>query len=113
MQIARLTAAEQEQWLALRAALWPAGSASAHGREIAAQLAAPQRFCAFIAGDAEGAALGFAEVSLRSEYVNGTHSSPVAFLEGLYVRPAARRRGVARALVGAVKDWARFQPGEE
>jgi aminoglycoside 6'-N-acetyltransferase I len=53
-----------------------------------------------------GAAVGFVEASKRSDYVNGTASSPVAFLEGLYVAPAARRRGVARALVEAVVAWA-------
>jgi GNAT superfamily N-acetyltransferase len=42
----------------------------------------------------------------RVDYVNGTNSSPVVFLEGLYVEPAARRNGVARALVGGVEDWA-------
>ena len=41
-----------------------------------------------------------------SDYVNGTLSSPVAFLEGLYVVPEARQKGVARALVTAVERWA-------
>jgi len=31
--------------------------------------------------------IGFVEASLRSEYVNGTSTSPVAFLKGLYVVP--------------------------
>ena len=44
---------------------------------------------------------------MRHDYVNGTDTSPVAFLEGLYVAPAARRAGVARALVAAVAQWGR------
>jgi len=40
------------------------------------------------------------------DYVNGTGSSPVAFLEGLYVTPNFRRKGVARALVNCVVEWA-------
>jgi len=44
--------------------------------------------------------------SKRVDYVNGSSTSPVAFLEGLYVEPAARRKGVARALVEAVAAWA-------
>ena len=33
----------------------------------------------------------------------------VAYLEGLYVEPEYRRRGVAAALVRAVEPWAREQ----
>ena len=38
--------------------------------------------------------------------VNGCTTSPVAFLEGLYVLPEYRRRGVARRLCAAVEAWA-------
>ena len=50
-----------------------------------------------------------AEASLRHDYVNGCDSSPVLFLEGLYVRPAHRQRGIARALCDAVASWGRAQ----
>src|SRR5262249_12464577 len=62
----------------------------------------------FVARSA-GRALGFAEASIRRDAVNGASASPVAFLEGLYVVPEARRRGVARALVQAVIHWALAQ----
>ena len=54
-------------------------------------------------------ATGFAEAMLRRDYVNGCDSSPVLFLEGLYVDPAHRRQGVARALVDAIAGWGREQ----
>jgi aminoglycoside 6'-N-acetyltransferase I len=38
--------------------------------------------------------------------LNGTDSSPVAFVEGIYVVPEARRMGTARALVAAAERWA-------
>lgn len=41
-----------------------------------------------------------------ADYVNGAESSPVAFLEGIYVAPDARRRGVARNLVVEAERWA-------
>jgi aminoglycoside 6'-N-acetyltransferase I len=50
-------------------------------------------------------ALGFAEVSLR-EYAEGCLSSPVGYLEGWFVAPAARGRGVGRLLVRACERWA-------
>lgn len=55
---------------------------------------------------ASGSAVGFVEASKRVDYLNGTSSSPVVFLEGLYVEPTSRRKGVARALVSHVERWA-------
>ena len=44
---------------------------------------------------------------MRADYVNGTNSSPVAFLEGIYVVAELRRKGTGSALVAAVSAWAR------
>ena len=69
--------------------------------------AEPERYGQFLArSEQQGQAAGFAEVSLRKDYVNGTESSPVAFLEGIYVIPAARHQGFARLLVQAAEQWA-------
>ena len=54
-----------------------------------------------------GQAVGFAQCGLRHDYVEGTHGGPVGYLEGVFVLPAHRRRGVARALVRACCEWAR------
>ena len=54
----------------------------------------------------DGGLLGFAEVGLRS-YAEGCETSPLGYLEGWYVDPRARRRGVGRALMRAAEDWAR------
>jgi aminoglycoside 6'-N-acetyltransferase I len=104
---------EQAGWLSLRRALWPEGSDAEHLAEMAEFLAVPRRFAQFVAYDAAGQALGFIEASIRSDYVNGTQSSPVAFLEGIYVLPAHRRSGVARSLFEAVAAWALAQGVQE
>ena len=52
--------------------------------------------------------VGFAELSLRP-YAEDCRTSPVAFLEGWYVAPSMRRRGVGRALVRAAEEWGRAQ----
>lgn len=59
---------------------------------------------AFIAED--GGAIGFVEVSLRN-YAEGCDSSPVPYVEGLYVTESARRRNVGRLLMAAAEDWAK------
>lgn len=53
------------------------------------------------------AAIGFAQCQLRHDYVEGCETSPVGFLEGIYVTDNHRRSGVARALLSACEDWAR------
>lgn len=50
---------------------------------------------------------GFAEAALRYDHVNGCATSPVAFLEGIFVCREQRGRGVGRALLQAVQSWAR------
>ena len=100
------TSIDQPGWLALREQLWPHCSRDKHLAEMSSFLAAPARFAQFVEYDASNHALGFVEVSLRSDYVNGTSSSPVGFLEGVYVRPEARGQGVARRLIAEAERWA-------
>ena len=50
--------------------------------------------------------IGFAQCQLRHDYVEGTTTSPVGYLEGIYIEPAYRGRGIAAALLGAVEFWA-------
>lgn len=49
--------------------------------------------------------LGFVQVSLRSDYVEGSNSSPVAYIEGIYVDENNRRRGIAQVLVKSAEKW--------
>ncbi len=97
---------EQPGWLALRAQLWPESSQEEHLEEMAEQLAAPEKFASFVEYDERKTPLAFMEVSVRSDYVNGTDSSPVAYLEGIYVVPSARGRGIARTLISVAEQWA-------
>lgn len=104
---------DQPGWLALRQQLWPHATREEHLAEMARFLSARKRFAQFVEYDAAGVALGFIEISLRTDYVNGTDSSPVAFLEGIFVVPGARLSGVARRLVAEAEDWARFMGCKE
>jgi aminoglycoside 6'-N-acetyltransferase I len=105
--IERCTSIEQSGWLTLRRALWPDGTTEEHLSEMSSFCANPERYAQFVAYTESDAAVGFVEAAVRTDYVNGTESNPVVFLEGLYVVPEARRQGVARALVAAIERWAR------
>ena len=52
-------------------------------------------------------AVGFAQCQLRRDYVEGTGSSPVGYLEGIYVMPMYRKSGLARRLLAACENWAK------
>ena len=53
--------------------------------------------------------VGFAQCQLRHDYVEGTSSSPVGYLEGIFVMPAYQKRGIARILLSSCESWAREQ----
>jgi aminoglycoside 6'-N-acetyltransferase I len=101
--------ADAADWAEMRQALWPDTGIEEHTADINSILAAPRSSIGLIARVAEGTAVGFAEASVRHDYVNGCDSSPVVFLEGIYVRPEYRRMGVARQLVDAIESWGRAQ----
>ena len=105
MEIQEISDPSDVDWLAMRGQLWPTSDVSQHEAELETLLADPSRVGAFVAMSPERRAIGFADVSLRSDYVNGCASSPVAFLEGIYVRPEFRRQGVARQLCEAAERW--------
>jgi aminoglycoside 6'-N-acetyltransferase I len=105
VRLAEASAEDAHAWLELRLALWPDNERDEFAAEIAKLIVAPGETFNLIAYGDNGEPMGFAEADLRHDYVEGCTTSPVAFLEGIYVVPAYRRRGVAAALIGAVQDW--------
>lgn len=106
VRIAPATREDIADWLAMRLALWP-DSADEHEAEIEALLARPEDTITLIARGPEGVAQGFAEAAIRHDYVNGCDTSPVAFVEGIFVMPETRGHGVGRALMAAIARWGR------
>ena len=51
--------------------------------------------------------VGFAQCGLRTDYVEGTETSPVGYLEGIFVRADYRNNGYARELLLACEMWAK------
>lgn len=58
----------------------------------------------FIA-DEKGKPIGFAQCQLRYDYVEGTESSPVGYLEGIFVKEEYRNNGYAKSLLQECEKW--------
>ncbi|MCK6462006.1 MAG: GNAT family N-acetyltransferase [Planctomycetes bacterium] len=100
----------------LRAALWPDASLAEHRDELARILEGrPLSTLPLVAMVAEcaGGISGFVEVGLRSHADGCDPGRPVGYVEGWFVEPAHRRKGVGRALLAAAEAWCREQGATE
>ncbi len=93
------------QWLSMRRALWPDCPLRDHRKEIAGILADARYQPVWVAEDADGELAGFLEASVRN-YADGAGRENVGYLEGCYVRPRLRKRGIGHELVKAAERWA-------
>ena len=85
--------------------LWPDHTIDEMRAEYADMIAKPD--AAFFLAYVQETAVGFAQCRLRCDYVEGTDSSPVGYLEGIYVAEAYRKQGFAKALLAACESWAK------
>jgi aminoglycoside 6'-N-acetyltransferase I len=55
---------------------------------------------------ADAGVVGFVEVGLR-DHAEGCVTSPVGYLEGIFVEPGRRLAGIGRTLAASAESWAR------
>ena len=104
MNIRKASCTDAAQVSELACLLWPDHKAEEMEEEFRSLLT--KEDTAVFLAEGEGKTLGFAQCQLRRDYVEGTQSSPVGYLEGIFVRKEYRRRGVAKALLKACESWA-------
>ncbi|HKD23661.1 MAG TPA: aminoglycoside 6'-N-acetyltransferase [Rhizomicrobium sp.] len=102
VEIRPMERGDARAWAQMRLALWP--EAGEHAQDMERILTSADEW-AFLA-EADGVPAGFAEISVR-KFANGCETAPVPFLEGIWVEPELRRRGVGRALVDYVEAFVR------
>jgi aminoglycoside 6'-N-acetyltransferase I len=83
--------------------LWPHHEVDDLEEELKEYITKGAIFICFI----ETIPVGFAQCSLRNDYVEGTESSPVGYLEGIFVKPEYRVRGIAKVLLTQCEAWAK------
>ncbi|MDD6160374.1 MAG: GNAT family N-acetyltransferase [Oscillospiraceae bacterium] len=87
--------------------LWPEHSLEALERILSDYICG--RESAAFTACVDGVCVGVALCCLRHDYVEGCDTSPVGYLEGIYVDEGHRRRGLAHALCGECEAWAKEQ----
>ena len=104
MNVRRADAADLDTITTLALELWPDHAFDELWQEMADIMAGPE--AAFFLLEENDEPRGFALCQLRHDYVEGTKTSPVGYLEGIYVRNELRGRGGAKALLKACESWA-------
>ena len=109
MLIRPATESDRGTWERMRQALWPSPEGE-HAGEIERYFAGKLRepIEVLIAFDDQGVAVGLIELSIRA-YAEGCVTDRIAFVEGWYVEPIARRKGIGAALIDVAENWARSQ----
>lgn len=83
--------------------LWPDLNKEAFLKDLEEDLTSKNAVCFLYKTSDE--ILGFVQASLRVDYVEGSHSSPVAYIEGIYVKEKFRKAGIALSLIKACEAW--------
>jgi aminoglycoside 6'-N-acetyltransferase I len=109
MLIRPATPADAAAWEEMRSAMWPDGSDD-HATEIASFFAGtlPEPDAVMIAETEDHKAIAILELSIRRD-IPGLEGQPVGYVEGLYIKPEARGRDLARQLLQDSRNWARKQ----
>ena len=105
IQIGELGSSEHAAWHRLRASLWPEIPTDELDSEEELIRGDSRRNAVLVARTASGELVGFVEAALR-DWAEGCRTRPVGYVEGWYVSPEYRRRGIGRRLVEAAERWA-------
>lgn len=103
MNVLSLTQVD-ERWLELRQKLWPRCPEEEHLAEMKAFLLEPEKYRQLLV-IVDETPVGLLEASIRNDYVNGTSTSPVGYIEGLFVASDFRKQGVAAQMMSDIEQW--------
>jgi aminoglycoside 6'-N-acetyltransferase I len=105
MKIQQAELNDLQELATLAGTLWPHHTAAEMADEYRVGMKNPN--AAFFLAYEGDTAVGFAQCQLRHDYVEGTESAPVGYLEGIFVAEQYRKQGTAKALLTACENWAR------
>lgn len=103
-EIRKVKETDRDEYMRMRMSLWPECAVERHELEIGMILSSSG--VVFVAEVSESNLAGFAEISIRGDQVEGSTESPVPYLEGWYVDPEFRGKGIGKALILSAEDFA-------
>jgi aminoglycoside 6'-N-acetyltransferase I len=95
-----------EEWLRLRKLLWDVNDSEDHRHEMFQILGHPESQLVLVADAADGRLIGFLEASIRP-FAEDCATDHVGYIEGWFVEPEHRLKGIGRRLVTFAENWAR------
>ena len=101
-----VAANDASEWFRLRKLLWDESSDDEHRMEMLDIYEHHETQLVLVAETDDGNLVGFLEASIRP-FVEDCHSDHVGYLEGWFVEPQYRKRGIGRHLVSEAENWAR------
>ncbi|UFH52823.1 aminoglycoside 6'-N-acetyltransferase [Spirosoma sp. KNUC1025] len=105
MQLEKLSEGNIDAFVQLVLELWPDCTFDEE-YEYYGQLMSAENHCCYLASNGNKY-VAFIHLTLRTDYVEGADTSPVAYVEGLYVTPAYQQQGLAKKLMGVGEEWGR------
>ncbi|MCQ3936041.1 MAG: GNAT family N-acetyltransferase [Chloroflexi bacterium] len=104
ISVRRITAEDRGEWFKMRRGIWPEAPDDYLNFDMDDILASDDD--AVLMAFVDGTPAGMIEARLR-DYGEGCETSPVGYIEGWFVYPEFRGKGIASRLAEAAEDWAR------
>lgn len=111
MRVEELISDTYPVWAGMRQALWEDHTEEKDRRQFQEYLARRQagEALSYFAVSDNGDYTGFLDAALRVDHVDGVEHSPVWYVEGIFVVPEERGKGVGRFLCSVLERYARAQ----
>jgi len=111
MKIVKVTKKDFSEWVKLGCEFWNKHSEENIRKDFKRMLTS-KREVSFLCRN-DNKLVGFINIAIRVDYVEGSKTSPVGYLEGIYVRKAYRNQGIARKLMVEAEKWFKIKKVSE